>query len=272
MSDDIATLVAHARTVASSAALLVMRGYRKRPPIDEKHPRDLVTEWDLASQEHILDSLRRLAPGVPVIAEEGAAEAPAALLDSLDACFIVDPIDGTTNFAHGHPVFCVSIGLFARGLPAGGAVVAPALGVEWTGQCAGGRVELWRNGEPACVSRTSVFSSALFATGFPPDRRVAPANNFDSFIRVKTNARAVRRCGSASLDLCFVADGTYDGYWERRLHLWDAAAGAAFVLAGGGRITALDGSPPRYELGHIAATNGFVHDELLRHVAADGPR
>jgi myo-inositol-1(or 4)-monophosphatase len=267
MSSEVQALVAHAREVATSAARLVMGGYRKRPPVDEKHPRDLVTEWDLASQEHIVEGLRRLAPGIPVIAEEGHAPGEPGVLYTADACFIVDPIDGTTNFAHGHPVFCVSIGVFTRGEPAGGAVVAPALGIEWTGQCGDGRVELLRNGEPAGVSRTAGFSSALFATGFPPDRRVAPANNFDSFMRVKTHARAVRRCGSATIDLCFVADGTYDGYWERRLHLWDAAAGAAFVLAGGGRITALDGSPPRYELGHIAATNGLVHDELLRHVA-----
>jgi myo-inositol-1(or 4)-monophosphatase len=267
MTGDVQALVGHAREVAASAARLVMGGYRKRPPIDEKDPRDLVTEWDLASQEHILEALGRLAPGVPIIAEEGHAAGEPGVLYEADVCFIVDPIDGTTNFAHGHPMFCVSIGVFAQGRPAGGAVVAPALGIEWTGQCAGGRVELLRNGEPARVSRTSVFTSALFATGFPPDRRFAPANNFDSFMRVKTHARAVRRCGSATIDLCFVADGTYDGYWERRLHLWDAAAGAAFVLAGGGHVTALDGSAPRYEAGHIAATNGLVHDELLRRVA-----
>ena len=252
--------------VGRLASILVMQGYRKRPEASKKEPRDLVTEFDLRSQELIANELSKRLPGIAILAEEGATPGEPVTGTAL----IVDPIDGTTNFAHGHPFFAVSIGLFTDGLPSAGAVVAPAIGIEWVGHYDGAGGSLMRNGEPAQVSVTTRFDEALIATGFPPNREQAPENNFDSFQRVKRKARAVRRCGSAAIDICFVADGTYDGYWERRLHIWDIAAGSAFVLAGGGRISALDGGPPRYERGNLIATNGHIHQELVTHVA-DSP-
>jgi myo-inositol-1(or 4)-monophosphatase len=251
--------------VARLASALIMQGYRKRPEAAKKEPRDLVTEFDLRSQELIVSELGRRLPGVAIVAEEGTAPGEPVTGTAL----IVDPIDGTTNFAHGHPFFAVSIGLFRDGLPSAGAVVAPAIGIEWAGHYDGCRGSLMRNGEPAAVSATTRFDEALIATGFPPNREHAPENNFDSFQRVKRTARAVRRCGSAAIDICFVADGTYDGYWERRLHIWDIAAGAAFVFAGGGRISSLDGGPPRYERGHLIATNGHIHQELVKQVGSE---
>jgi myo-inositol-1(or 4)-monophosphatase len=153
----------------------------------------------------------------------------------------------------------VSIGVLAAGVPVAGAVVAPSLATEWIGW-QGGTAR--RNQEQCAVSSTDQLGDALLATGFPTDRTRAPENNFDTFVRVKQVVRAVRRCGAAAIDLCFVADGTYDGYWERVVNAWDLAGGAAVVLAAGGRLTSLDGSPARLERGNVLATNGHIHSDL----------
>jgi myo-inositol-1(or 4)-monophosphatase len=174
--------------------------------------------------------------------------------------WLVDPIDGTTNFVHGHPFWCVSIGLLERGEPVLGAVVAPALGSEWTGSRDG---MAFKNGVRSHVSKTDRIEQSLLATGFPRDRTTEPDNNFSSFVRVKKAVQGVRRCGSAAIDLCLVADGTYDAYWERKLNGWDLAAGAAIVLAAGGRLSDLAGGPARIESGEIVASNGRLHDAVV---------
>jgi myo-inositol-1(or 4)-monophosphatase len=252
-----------ALSIADEAAALVAKAHRSRPRADEKGRADLVTEFDRASEALIVARLAALTPNVAIVAEEGGEAAGAGGL-----VWYVDPIDGTTNFVHGHPFWCVSIGLAEGGVPVAGAVVAPAIGARWLGWIGGeGGSKALRNGEPCAVSDTSRLGEAMIATGFPPSRDRAPANNFASFEAVKRAARAVRRCGSAAMDLCFVADGTYDGYWERALHVWDAMAAAAVVLAAGGTITSLDGGAPRYAAGHLVASNGRVHDELLAAIA-----
>jgi myo-inositol-1(or 4)-monophosphatase len=141
-----------------------------------------------------------------------------------------------------------------------GAVVAPILGWFWSGSRGNGAV---RNGEACRVSDTTRIEDALLATGFPPDRSDPRYSNLDTYVRAKRQARGIRRCGSASIDLCFVADGTYDGYWERALHAWDVVAGAALVQAAGGTLTALDGEAPRLEIGHLIASNGVLQPALL---------
>jgi myo-inositol-1(or 4)-monophosphatase len=239
--------------VATEAAALLLQGWRTHPSASEKRPTELVTEFDLASERLIRERLAQHTPEMAVVGEElgGTAHGPQS--------WFCDPLDGTTNFVHGHHFFCVSIGVLERGVPIAGAVVAPALNTSWVG---------WRGGsaqrnEQAChVSDTERLHDALVATGFPSDRSSAPGNNFDTFIRVKQSTRGVRRCGSAALDLCLVADGTYDAYWERQLHAWDAAAGAAIVLAGGGTLTALDGGVADFSTGHILASNGKLHAAL----------
>jgi myo-inositol-1(or 4)-monophosphatase len=260
-----ARLAADCLEIAERAAAVALRGFRKRPEIRAKSHKDLVTEFDVACQELALSLLAERHPGVPVIAEEGdlASASPGRGL-----CFAVDPIDGTTNFAHGHPIWCVSIGMLLDGEPFGGAVVAPAIATRWHGHREGGGGRVYRNGEPCRTSETTTLEEALVATGFPPNRDVAPDNNFASFERVKRRALAVRRCGAAAIDLCFVADGTYDAYWERRLHLWDLAAGAGLVLAAGGRATDLEGAPARWTHGHVAVSNGLVHDALIEAIGA----
>jgi myo-inositol-1(or 4)-monophosphatase len=242
-----------ALTVAREAGASALGSWRSGVAVREKGRRDLVTEADLASERLIRERLSQLTPDIPVVGEEegGEREAPRV--------WYCDPIDGTTNYAHGHPVWAVSIGLMEGALPLLGAVVAPALATEWHGWSGG---PARRNGDECFVSGTSDIQSALLATGFPRERDTAPDNNFDSFVRVKKAVRGVRRCGAASVDLCWVADGTFDGYWERRLSTWDLAAGVAIVRAAGGRVSHLDGSTPKLDEGNVIASNGRVHDEL----------
>jgi myo-inositol-1(or 4)-monophosphatase len=145
-----------------------------------------------------------------------------------------------------------------------GVVVAPALGITWKG---GRDIPSTRADVPCRVSDIADIEDALLATGFPYDRRTNPLNNFDAFIGVKQRCQAIRRCGSAAIDLCLVADGTYDGYWERKLMPWDLAGGAAIVSAAGGRVSSFDGGVADYGKGHIVATNGKVHDALIEELA-----
>lgn len=249
-----AELAAIALQVAQGCAQIVSGGYRTRPTAGKKGRADLVTEFDLASEKHLRAELARLTPEIPLVAEEGGGANTSAL------CWHCDPLDGTTNFVHGHPFFAVSIGAMAEGVPVVGVVVAPELRITWVGYQGG---ESTRNGQPCTVSETVEFGDGLFATGFPPDRSNESTNNFACWAAVKRRACGVRRCGSASIDLCLVADGTYDGYWEGRLHSWDIVAGSAIVLGAGGTVTDLQGHAPKLETGNVAASNGRLHQELI---------
>jgi myo-inositol-1(or 4)-monophosphatase len=252
--------------VATEAGALLQRGYRSRPTPTEKARRDLVTEFDLRSEALIVARLSAATPDLGLVAEERGGEKKAL-------SWFCDPLDGTTNFVHGHPFWAVSIGLLENGEPLAGAVVAPALGLSWQAYRGGParRAALAQNqpDEICRVSETSELDHALVATGFPPDRQSAPQNNLDAFVRVKKVVRGVRRCGSAAIDMCFVADGTYDAYWERRLNAWDLAAGAAVLLSAGGKLTALDGSRVDLMVGHLIASNGRVHGALQQLLADD---
>jgi myo-inositol-1(or 4)-monophosphatase len=240
--------------VAREAGALLLSGWRSRPEATEKAPADLVTRFDVESERLIRARLGEHAPELGLVAEEEGGD------ERTGPVFYCDPLDGTTNFVHGHPFWCVSIGALEGAEPVAGAVVAPALSTTWQAWRGG---PARRNGALCRVSAVAEIEHALIATGFPPDRSRAPDNNFDTFVRVKKLAQGVRRCGSAAIDMCLVADGTYDGYWERQLHAWDLAAGAAVLLAAGGRLTALDGGPPRLERGHVVASNGLIHAELV---------
>ncbi len=253
MTADGEALLSIALDVAREAGALALNGFHGSMQVSEKGRADLVTEWDIQSERLIRERLSRLTPDVPCFGEEeGGAR-------SAQRFWLVDPIDGTTNFVHGHPFWCVSIGLLERGEPALGAVVAPALGCEWYAS----RDAAFKNAARCQVSKTSRIAQSLLATGFPRDRTSEPDNNFSSFISVKKAVQGVRRCGSAAIDLCLVADGTYDAYWERKLNGWDLAAGAAIVLAAGGRLSDLAGGPARIESGQILASNGLLHDAVV---------
>jgi myo-inositol-1(or 4)-monophosphatase len=247
--------------VATEAGALALGGFRHAMRITEKGAHDLVTEFDLEAERHIRARLGELTPDIPIVGEEEGGQAVG------DRVWYCDPIDGTTNNAHGHPFWCVSIGLMQGTTPLAGAVVAPALSTEWCGWSGGPAL---RNGERCVVSGTASLEQALLATGFPRDRGREPDSNLATFVRMKKRSQGVRRCGAAAIDLCMVADGTYDGYWERKLSAWDLAAGSAIVLCAGGRLSHLDGGPARIAEGNIVASNGVLHDALLSALADSG--
>jgi len=264
--DELTNALSIVREVADAAGRLVCAGFRQQVAVEHKGAIDLVTEYDRASEALIREQLGAKLPFAIVGEEEGGA-----LRDGIG--FYVDPIDGTTNFVHGHPVWCISIGLVERGAPVLGLVLAPALGIEWSGWATGeDRSALRRTfaseflpatSTPCRLSTTSTIAEAYLATGFPYDRRTSDDDNFAAFTTIKKKCLAIRRCGSAAIDACLVADGTYDGYWERKVNPYDVAAGSAVVLGAGGRVTDFHGGAGFLERGRIVATNGRVHDALL---------
>lgn len=258
-SDEARELAHQARDVGRVAADAALAGFRSGARIDRKQGTELVTQYDFAAEQVLRERLADATPEIPVVAEEhgGSAEG--------DRVWYADPIDGTTNFAHGHPFWCVSIGLVVRGMPIAGAVVAPALGLEWIGWMGGPAL---RNGETCRVSSIDSLGDALLATGFPYDRHTSPDNNFDAFSALQKKAVGIRRCGSAAIDLCLTADGTYDGYWEKKLRPWDIAAGLAIVRAAGGTITSMLGEPLDLLAGNVTASNGRLHDALVNALRA----
>lgn len=257
MNDDVAArlpeLLRVAEAAATNASRVLMEGYRSRPRAEHKGRIDLVTEFDRRSEELLRKELD--VPGVAFVGEEGGGN------ESLrGSTWYVDPLDGTTNFVHGHPFFAVSVGLVHDGTPVLGVIVAPALGLVWRGSSVHASE---RDGVACRVSSEATVEGAMFATGFPYDRATSRDDNLATFAAMKKRAQAIRRCGAAAIDLAFVADGTYDGYWERKLKPWDLAAGAAIVVAAGGRVTAYDGGPADVRTGHLVATNGRVHEALV---------
>jgi myo-inositol-1(or 4)-monophosphatase len=244
-------------TEAVMAAGVVLQNYwGKLEEIEEKgKPGDLVTEADKQAEKAVLEVLKRHVPEHSILAEEsgklGAMES--------EYLWVIDPLDGTTNYAHGYPVSAVSVGLMINGIPQVGAVYNPF------------RNELFRaakglgascNRRPIRVSQTKELSKSLLVTGFAYDRRETTDNNYAEFCYLTHLTQGVRRSGSASLDLTDVACGRLDGYWERGLSPWDITAGIVIVQEAGGKITAYDDSEIQVNSGRILATNGQIHQSL----------
>lgn len=223
-------------------------------------PRDLVTDWDHRSEEVIRRHLTEATPEIPILGEEGGETGGGG-----DLLWLIDPIDGTVNFTHGLPLWGVCVSLERRGEPVVGVVLAPAMGWEFHAWQGGGA---FMNGEPISVSRVTALADSMLATGFPYDRATNPANNFREWEHFQRTAGACRRLGAASLDLCMVARGWLDGYWETRLKPWDLSAGAIIVREAGGTVTGIDGGPFVSASGHAVASNGAIHNEILDQLAA----
>ncbi len=257
---DLASLASVLASIAREAAAITLAGWRSGVTVERKGAIDLVTEYDRASESLIRARVARELPDIDLVAEEGGGS-----ITGDRFVLWADPLDGTTTFAHGHPFFAVSLGVMDGSVPLAGVVSAPALGVTWVAWRGGGA---WRNGVRCTVSATATLGDSLLATGFPYDNPTNPEANFREFAGLTRRSRGVRRCGSAALDLCYVADGTYDGYWERFLKPWDLAAGSIVVTEAGGTVTALDGTPSDPRVGALAATNGRVHHALLAAVRA----
>lgn len=217
---------------------------------------DLVTEVDQQCEALIVAGIEAARPEDAILAEEGGARKKA----NADWRWIIDPLDGTVNFAHGFPRFCVSIGVEFRGERHVG-VVYDALLDECFHATRGGGAHL---GERRLeVSKTGVLAEALVATGFAYDVHRSDADNLKNFSLMLKAARGLRRDGSAALDLCYVAAGRLDAYWEFKLHPWDVAAGILIVEEAGGRVTSSSGSPVPESGDDILSSNGLIHAEVL---------
>jgi myo-inositol-1(or 4)-monophosphatase len=247
--------------LARQAGRLQRAGYECEIAIDTKStPTDLVTEIDHRCEALIVDALRAERGGDAILAEEGSR------LERADARWrwIIDPLDGTVNFAHGYPRFCVSIGVERDGVGEVGVVYDPLLDELYAAVRGSGAT---RNERPLRVSEEPKLGRALLATGFAYDVKKT-ARNLDHFGAFVREARGVRRDGSAALDLCYVASGRLDGYWELDLNPWDVSAGALIVAEAGGRISDLVGGPLPRSGGQIVASNGRIHESMLALLAA----
>lgn len=223
--------------------------------VEHKGRIDLVTEVDKEAQARIVSAIEKHFPDHGILAEEGYRK------DGRSGyTWIIDPLDGTTNFVHRLPVYAVSLALYHQGRPLVGACYNPAADELFAAEAGQGAT---RNGTPIKVSSTTEFVNALVATGFP--YRSQDLDKISArFFRVITQAQGVRRLGAAALDLCYVACGIFDAFWEEGLAPWDMAAGALILTEAGGRITNLDGTPFELERGAVAASNARLHEEILR--------
>ena len=224
--------------------------------VDKKGTIDLVTDVDVSIERALRATIAERFPTHDVLGEElgGAAVVPAG------PCWVFDPIDGTTNFAHGLPIFCSSIALEIGGVAEVAAVYDPTRRELFTAQRGAGAS---LNGRPLRVSKATSLVDAMLVTGFPYDVHQRVDEIVGLFAAFVGRARAVRRLGSAAIDLCYVAAGRLDGFWESDLKPWDIAGGALIVSEAGGRVTSLAGNPFTSRAGSVLATNGPLHDPML---------
>jgi myo-inositol-1(or 4)-monophosphatase len=247
-----------AEQIAKDAGKILLEGWGTRPSYGFKSEDiNIVTEFDKRSEAMVVDRLAAAFPHDSIVAEEGTS----VERDAGGRVWYVDPLDGTTNFAHGFPLFSVSLGLTVNRRPVLGVVEAPAMGWTFSGTVTGGGSS-W-NGKPIAPSRVDRLGGALLVTGFPYARNPVQTNlpEFNAFTAA---AQGTRRLGSAALDLCFVACGWLDGYWERALHPWDLVGGAAIVQGAGGQVSDMDGSDFDGVSGRILASNGLLHEQMMR--------
>lgn len=243
-------------TARRAGALLGAEAGKRRQIAFKGSPTNLVTEMDRRSEGLILEALGAEFPGDAILSEErGTVGGPSSRR------WIVDPLDGTTNYAHGIPLFCVSIALEVEGRTRLGVVYDPNLDECFVAERGQGA---WLNGERLSVSEAATLNESLVATGLPYNIRETSRNNLAEFAAFSLRCQGVRRMGSAVLYFCYVAAGRLDGYWELRVGPWDAAAGALIVEEAGGRVTNLGGGPLDPERPEVVASNGRIHEEMLR--------
>lgn len=246
--------IATEAALAAGAVLQFFCG--KLEEIQEKgRSGDLVTEADKASEAVILEILSRHVPDHAILAEESGKLGNA----SSKYLWAIDPLDGTTNYAHQYPFACVSIGLLIEGIPQIGVIFDPFSNELFRAAKGLGAT---RNRRAIAVSQISELTKSLLVTGFAYDRRETTDNNYAEFCHLTHLTQGVRRSGSAALDLAHVACGRLDGYWERGLSPWDVAAGVLILSEAGGQVTAYDGSAFEINSGRVLATNGKIHAEL----------
>jgi myo-inositol-1(or 4)-monophosphatase len=242
--------------IAREAGTLLMGYFAKHVTIEYKGDVDLVTEADRASEKLIVQRLQARWPEHGIVGEEGTRSATEA-----EYRWYVDPLDGTTNFAHGYPVFCVSIALVRHdGQLEVGVLYDPTRDEMFSAERGQGAT---LNGKRLQVSKTKALAESLLGTGFP--RHKSQKNpNIHFYHQLTLRSHGVRRAGSAALDLANVASGRYDGFWEFNLNPWDTAAGVLIVQESGGMVTRFDGTPFRLDSREVLASNALIHQELLQ--------
>ncbi len=242
---------------AREAGEIIAAAMDRPKAISYKGEVDIVTETDRKSEAAILARLREEFPEHAIVAEEGGASGAGA---AAEYEWHVDPLDGTTNFAHGYPVFAVSIGLLHRGEPLVGVVYNPVNGQMFSAIRGQGAQ---RNGSAIVVSSAEKLSRSLLATGFPAHKRVQNPN-IHYYWEFTLRSHGVRRAGAAALDLCSVACGQFEGFWEFGLKSWDTAAGILLVREAGGKVTNFSGEPYRPGDQECLASNGLIHEEMRK--------
>ncbi|RPI25810.1 MAG: inositol monophosphatase [Chloroflexota bacterium] len=248
-------------SLARRAGEIVRLGYNARPGfgsrlvVNHKGVIDLVTDVDHRSEDFLLGEIRSHFPSHRILSEESGR------LEGVDSCaWYVDPLDGTVNFAHGIPIFAVSVAFAEDGAMRFGVVYDPTRDECFTAERGKGA---WLNGEPVRASEITDLDHSLLATGFPYDIRTNPANNLDNYARFAVRSQAVRRLGSAALDACYVAAGRFDGYWELGVHAWDVAAAGLIAEEAGARVTDAAGGPEYLLPGSILVANPAIHAQML---------
>lgn len=241
--------------LARRAGALLLTGLEQHPAAELKSAFEVVTEMDRASERMIVAAILERFPDHAILAEEGSGvERPS------EYQWIIDPLDGTNNYAHGFPFFAVSIGLLRHSQLHLGVVYDPLRDELFAAQQGAGA---WRNGRAIEVSATPSLGAALLSTGFPYDYATTAANNAAYFDRIQARSQGVRRAGAAALDLAYVASGRLDAHWELGLKPWDSTAAALLVQEAGGRLTDLHGAPWNPWSPTLIASNSHIHDEMI---------
>ncbi|TSA28174.1 MAG: inositol monophosphatase [Ignavibacteriales bacterium] len=243
--------------ISKEAGEIVREGFGKNFSTEYKtNTSDLVTEIDKKSEALIIDFIKKEFPGHSVLAEESGEHGT-----SSEYLWVIDPLDGTTNFAHGFPMFAVSIGVQKNGETICGAVYDIMRDEIYTSEKGSGS---FRNGQKLNVSTNDDLQKSVLVTGFPYNIAENPDHAFERFIASLKAARAVRRLGSAAIDFCYVASGVFDGFWEVHLHPWDICAGKLIVEEAGGVVTNFAGEKIDIYSKQILATNNFVHRSMIK--------
>ncbi len=239
---------------ARQAGEILSRNWGQAGRIEHKGAINLVTETDRLAEAVIINTLQAHYPDWDILAEEAGQKG-----NNAENRFIVDPLDGTTNYAHAYPCFCVSIASEQQGVVSLGVIYEPLLNELYTAIKGQGA---YLNGKPLGVSPAKYLNDSLLVTGFPYDIREHTGNSLKYFNRLALLSQGVRRDGSAALDLCYVAAGRLDGFWELGLCPWDVAAGSLIVTEAGGSVSHIDDTGFSLTGKQILATNGLIHEEL----------
>ncbi|MEN6317391.1 MAG: inositol monophosphatase family protein [Syntrophaceae bacterium] len=242
-------------SVAQEAGIFLKEKLNDKHIIDYKGEINIVTEADRISEEIITSKIHRMFPNHDILAEESTCTSKGS-----EYRWIIDPLDGTTNYAHGYPVFCVSIALEKEGAICLGVIYNPMLNEVFVAEKGKGA---FLNGQKISVSETTDLSKSLLATGFPYDIRNDENNNMNYFNGMAKKAQAIRRAGSAALDMAYIAMGRFDGFWELKLMPWDTAAGWLLICEAGGKVTDIFGGEFHLESPHVLATNGKIHNRMI---------